>query len=165
MIFFLSPVGTVDRDTDFDNTNDNTLDCCMATSTVYTVQYVQDDNKVIGVNAITISDIATKTTTTISYGSQYGTTNILLSQRLKFVSYSTYTVSSTVQAIVTTITLRSQQLSLLSYRTNILRSQQLILLSHVPCTTSNIMYSSPSSSRWLDNNQPWFNNGDSLTTI
>ena len=63
MIFFLSPVDTVDRDTDFNNTNNNIpLDYCTATSTVYTVQYVHGDNNII-VHNITISDVATMTTT------------------------------------------------------------------------------------------------------
>ena len=55
MIFFLYPVGTVGCDTDFNNTNNNNpLDCYTAIGTVYTVQYVQDDNDIIGVKDITL---------------------------------------------------------------------------------------------------------------
>ena len=43
------------------------------------------------------------TQTIISYGSQYGTTNMVWSQRLKLLPYSTCITSSIVQAIVATI--------------------------------------------------------------
>eukprot|EP00751_Fragilariopsis_kerguelensis_P043859 CAMPEP_0170992798 /NCGR_PEP_ID=MMETSP0736-20130129/9953_1 /TAXON_ID=186038 /ORGANISM="Fragilariopsis kerguelensis, Strain L26-C5" /LENGTH=596 /DNA_ID=CAMNT_0011418315 /DNA_START=608 /DNA_END=2395 /DNA_ORIENTATION=- len=56
VIFFLPPIGTVHSDTDI-TTNNNLLECSTATSTVYTAQYVKDDNNV------TTSDVAMMTTT------------------------------------------------------------------------------------------------------
>ena len=58
-----SPIRSWEQNFNYRESIGQRLDYCTATSTVYTVQYVQDDNNIIGDNNITISDVATMTTT------------------------------------------------------------------------------------------------------
>jgi len=85
-----------------DNDNDNIMDIILF-----------HDNNNDGVNVtMTTTTLGTAVTQTIiSYGSQYGITNMLQSQ-FKLLSYSTCTASSIVQAIVVAIFYQPYQYSL-----------------------------------------------------